>query len=198
MDSRKKYFESYTDEWDKMFTAEDLEILSFLIDSFNIQTGARVVDLGCGTGILFDMLRRKVGKDGIVVGVDFCSEMVRKARQNFPFETICEIDADVEYLPLKERCFNCAISFAAFAHFTDPRKVIKEVARVLKSGGQFHIVHLMGSKELGDYHHRTGGPVANDHLPSDEDMIALFKHGNFNNAKITDHPGLYLASAVKK
>jgi demethylmenaquinone methyltransferase/2-methoxy-6-polyprenyl-1,4-benzoquinol methylase len=198
MDNRKKYFESYTDEWDKMFTSEDLEILSFLIDSFNIQTGTKVIDLGCGTGILFDMLRRKVGKDGMVVGVDFCPKMVRKARQNFPFETISEIDADVENLPLKECIFDCAISFAAFAHFTDFRKVMQEVARVLKSGGLFHIVHLMSSKELDDYHHKAGGPVANDQLPSDEDMMALFNHGNFTNAKITDHPGLYLASAAKK
>jgi len=198
MDNRKEYYESYADEWDKMFTAEDFEILSFLIDSFNIKPGSKIVDLGCGTGILFDLLRRKVTKDGTIIGVDFCPKMSNKARQNFPFETISVVNADVEKLPLKEGIFDTAISFAAFAHFTDPRRVMLEVSRVLKTGGSFHIIHLYGSKELEEYHQRTGGPVADDHLPSHDDMMALFEHGNFENAKINDHPGLYLASAFKK
>jgi ubiquinone/menaquinone biosynthesis C-methylase UbiE len=198
MDDRKEYYESYADEWDKMFTAEDLEILSFLIDSFNIKQGSKIVDLGCGTGVLFDLLRRKVGENGLIIGVDFCPKMTNKAKQNFPFETISEVDADVEYLPLKPGIFDSAISFAAFAHFTDPHKVMLEVSRVLKEGGSFHIIHLYSSRELEEYHHKTGGPVANDHLPNRKDMIALFEHGNFENIKITDHPGLYLASAFKK
>jgi ubiquinone/menaquinone biosynthesis C-methylase UbiE len=198
MDKRKEYFESYTDEWDKMFTAEDFEILSFLIDSFNIQKGTKIVDLGCGTGILFDLLRRKVGKDGMIIGVDFCSKMSSKAKQNFPFETISEVNAEVENLPLRTDSFDSAISFAAFAHFTDPRKVMVEVSRVLKDSGAFHIIHLFSSQELEDYHHETGGPIADDRLPSRDDMMALFDHGNFTNVKITDHPGLYLASAFKK
>ncbi len=198
MDSRKEYYESYADDWDKMFTAEDFEILSFLIDSFNLKVGTKIVDLGCGTGILFDLLRRKVGENGMIVGVDFCPKMANKARQNFPFETISEVSADVENLPLREGTFDTAVSFAAFAHFSDPRKVMREVSRVLKSDGSFHIIHLYSSKELEEYHQETGGPVANDHLPNRKDMIALFEHGNFINVKITDHPGLYLASAVKK
>ncbi len=198
MDSRKEYFESYADEWDKMFTAEDFEILSFLIDSFNIQEGFKIIDLGCGTGVLFDLLRRKVGADGMIIGVDFCPKMASKARQNFPFETISEVDADVENLPLRADSFDCAISFAAFAHFTDPGKVMAEVSRALKSNGSFHIIHLFGSKELEEYHRETGGPVADDHLPSHDDMMALFGFGHFINVKITDHHGLYLASAVKK
>jgi demethylmenaquinone methyltransferase/2-methoxy-6-polyprenyl-1,4-benzoquinol methylase len=198
MDERKKYFESYADEWDKMFTAEDLEILSFLIDSFKISGGSKIVDLGCGTGIMFDMLRRKVGENGLVVGVDFCSPMVKKARKNFPFNNLFEVDADVENLPLRPDYFEYAISFAAFAHFNKQKKVMKEVARVLKRDGQFHIIHLMGSKELEEYHHKAGGPVANDHLPSNEDMMSLFEYGQFTDVKITDHPGLYLASASKR
>ena len=74
MESRKEYFESFADEWDKNFTAEDLEILAFFLESFNIKVGHRIVDLGCGTGVLFDNLRRKVGPSGMVVGIDFSED----------------------------------------------------------------------------------------------------------------------------
>ncbi len=196
-EDRRKYFQSYVDEWDKMFTAEDLEIISFLIDSFDIQKGERIVDLGCGTGILFDFLRRKVGGEGMVVGVDFCADMIRRARKNFPFNNVYEVDADVEYLPLRSEYFDTAISFAAFAHFAHPNKVMDEVSRVLKKNGRFHIIHLMGSEELADYHHKSGGPVSDDQLPTAELMSEFFKLGHFTDVKITDHPGLYLATAIK-
>ena len=194
---RKKYYEACADEWDKSFTAEDYEILAFLIDSFEIPKKAKIADLGCGTGIMFDMLRRKVGSDGMIVGVDFSGRMVKKARQNFPFDNVYEVDGDVEDLPLQSDSFDMVISFAAFAHFTNQEKVMEETSRILKQGGKFHIIHLMGSKQLQELHKQVGGPIAHDHLPTDTDMMKLFEFGHFLDVVIKDHPGLYLASATK-
>jgi demethylmenaquinone methyltransferase/2-methoxy-6-polyprenyl-1,4-benzoquinol methylase len=197
MESRRKYFEAQAEEWDKTFIAEDLEILSFLINSFDIREGYKIADLGCGTGILFDILRRKVGSKGLVIGVDFCSAMVRRARINFPFENVVAIDADAEMLPLRSECVDAAISFAAFAHFEHQELVMEEASRILKNGGSFHIIHLLGSQELENYHHKAGGPIAKDHIPPQEKMKELFQRGHFTDVKITDHPGLYLAEGIK-
>ncbi len=196
--NRKEYYAETAEDFDKEFTAEDLEILSFLLDSFSITNGMNILDLGCGTGVMFDMLRRQVGKDGLVVGIDFCPDMVKKARKNFPFKNVCPVDGDVESLPIESDSMDIAISFASFAHFQDPKLVLKEVSRVLKSGGQFHIIHLMGSGAFEDYHHKMGGPLAEDHLPTFDDMMHLFKVGKFVNAKVSDHPGLYIASGTKE
>ncbi|MFH2036412.1 MAG: methyltransferase domain-containing protein [Candidatus Zixiibacteriota bacterium] len=198
MDERKKFFANEAEEWDKELTAEDLEVVSFLIDSFGIKRGDKIVDLGCGTGVLFDMLRRKVGSEGTVIGVDFCPNMLDRAKRNFPFENVYEINADVGQLPLEKESFNMAACFAAFAHFTDPKAVMQEISRVLTRGAQFHIIHLMGSGKFEEYHRRQGGPLANDQLPTLEDMMHLFRLGHFTNIKIQDHPGLYLASGTKE
>ncbi len=198
MESRREYFESFAEEWDKNFTAEDLEILSYQIDLFKIRVGGRVLDLGCGTGVLFDNLRRKVGASGLVVGVDFSGKMIHKARQNFPFDNCIVIGADAENLPLKAQIFDLVISFASFAHFADKRKVIMEASRILRPEGSLHILHLLGSKELENHHHQAGGPVAKDHLPPREKMMQMLAEGQFTGATITDHHGLYLASAVRK
>ncbi|UCD16178.1 MAG: class I SAM-dependent methyltransferase [Candidatus Zixiibacteriota bacterium] len=195
---RKRYFESFAEEWDKMFTAEELELLDFLIDSFNLPEGARVADLGCGTGVLFDIIRRRIGPGGMLIGIDFCTPMVQKAKLNFPFANVYTVDADVECLPLKKDSFDIAITFAAFAHFIDQKKVMQEVSRILKQKGRFYIVHLLSSEELEEHHHQVGGPVADDHLPNREEMMRLFEEGRFTDVKITDHPGLYLAEAVKE
>jgi ubiquinone/menaquinone biosynthesis C-methylase UbiE len=197
MDDRRKYFESFAEDWDKNFIAEDLEILSDVIKSFKIKTGWHVIDLGCGTGVLFDMLRRLVGPKGMVLGIDFATRMLQRARKNFPFDNCLVIDADAAQLPIKSETFDLAVSFASFPHFADHKSVMNEVARILKPGGSFHILHLLSSKELNSHHYTAGGPVAKDHLPPQEAMIRLFDQSHFLNVKITDHPGLYLASGIK-
>jgi ubiquinone/menaquinone biosynthesis C-methylase UbiE len=197
MKKRREYFGSFAEEWDKNFTAEDLEILSDLINSIEIKSGDKIVDLGCGTGILFDLLRRKIGDSGIVVGIDFSSRMSKRARRNFPFDNCLPFNADAHNLPLKTNSFNLVISFAAFAHFTEHGKVIAEVSRILKKDGGFHIIHLLGSQELAKHHHYAGGPVAMDHLPPRENMIKLFENNQFGNIRLIDRPGLYHASGVK-
>ncbi len=197
MPDRKDFFESFAEEWDKNFTAEDLEILSDLIKTFDIKNGGWVIDIGCGTGVLFDPIRRRVGGKGMVVGVDFSSGMVHRARRNFPFPNCQVIDADASSLPFKSESFDLAISFASFAHFAEPEKVLDEVSRVLKPGGSYHIIHLLSSKELEYHHHIAGGPVAMDHLPHQDVMMGYFDHSHFINVKIIDRPGLYLATGVK-
>jgi len=197
MKERKEYFESFAHDWDNNFTAQDMEILSDLIANFRIKPGDRVADLGCGTGVLFDLLRRRVGPEGLVIGVDFASTMIRKARANFPFDSCVPLCADVENLPLKSETFDLAVSLASFPHFVDKGKVMSEVSRILKRGAGFHIIHLLSSKELAHHHHHAGGPVAMDQLPPQERLMQMFEEGHFLNAQITDRPGLYLASAVK-
>src|SRR5689334_24761046 len=56
------------------FHEEDLRYLKFLIPE-----GARVLELGCGTGDLIAALKPSVG-----VGVDFSNEMIAQARNSFP------------------------------------------------------------------------------------------------------------------
>ncbi|MFH2048819.1 MAG: methyltransferase domain-containing protein, partial [bacterium] len=73
------FFDKLAAEWDLMFTAVDLEFLSHIVDGLGASEGMDILDIGCGTGILFDMLRRKVGPEGSITGVDFSFEMAQKA-----------------------------------------------------------------------------------------------------------------------
>jgi len=85
MDKKQEYFDHFGEDWDKDLTAEDLERLQHLIDNVNVHSGEYVCDLGCGTGVMFDMLRRRVGEKGYIIGVDFAPRVAHKAHDNFPF-----------------------------------------------------------------------------------------------------------------
>ncbi len=194
-DPLKKFFDSLAAEWDLQFTAEDLERLSRLVDTLNAREGMDILDLGCGTGVLFDLLRRKVGSEGMVTGVDLSIQMARVAYRNFPFDNVTVVDANVINLPFLDSSFDMAVSFSAFPHFSDKVKALKEIRRVLKPKAMFHIIHLQSSGELAHEHHQTGGPIEHHELPSAPMLYEMFAASGFVNSNIKDHSGLYLASA---
>lgn len=195
-DQHQQFFDSLAAEWDLMFTAEDLERLSHIVDRLDINNGMDVLDLGCGTGVLFDLLRRKVTESGSVTGVDFSYQMAQQAHRNFPFSNVNVVDADAISLPFADSSFDVAVAFSAFPHFSDQQKAIREIHRVLKNGGPFFIIHLISSKELSEIHHRIGGAVAHDQIPPDERLRDMLNSSMFSGISIEDHPGLYLAVAV--
>jgi demethylmenaquinone methyltransferase/2-methoxy-6-polyprenyl-1,4-benzoquinol methylase len=197
-DKHQAFFDQLAAEWDLRFTAEDLERLEHLVNGLPIDPGHKCLDLGCGTGVLFDLLRRRVGPEGTVTGVDFSYEMAQRAHRNFPFANVNVVDADVTALPFKDSIFDFAISFAAFAHFSDKEKTLAEIHRVLKDGASFCIVHLVSSKELSEEHKRKGGILADDQLPTADQMAEMFGHQHFGEARIEDQPGLYWACAVNE
>ncbi len=55
-------------------------IRSEAIQSLDLHPGDTVLDVGCGTGLSFEPLRRLVGDKGRIVGVEQCPEMMAQAR----------------------------------------------------------------------------------------------------------------------
>jgi ubiquinone/menaquinone biosynthesis C-methylase UbiE len=195
-DKHQHFFDSLAAEWDLMFTAEDLERLAHIVDRLSVKEGMNILDLGCGTGILFDMLRRKVGQNGSVTGVDFSIKMAQKAYRNFPFANVNVVDADAIMLPFGDSTFDMAVAFSAFPHFSDQQKAIDETHRVLKPKARFYIIHLISSKELSLLHHEIGGIVEGDEIPPEARLREMLNTSKFSDVAIEDHPGLYLTSAV--
>lgn len=195
-DPHQKFFDQLAAEWDLMFTAEDLERLSHVVAGLPVKPGMEILDLGCGTGVLFDLLRRRVTDKGSVTGVDFSIAMAEKAHRNFPFANVNVVDADVSSLPFKESVFDMGVSFSAFAHFVDKQKALNEAHRVLKPGAKLFIIHLQSSKELAAIHHRIGGVVDHDVLPAADKLRQMFQQSHFGDIQIDDHPSLYVASAT--
>jgi len=198
MDEKQRYFDSLGEDWDKDLTSEDLERLTHILDKFNISQGLYVCDLGCGTGVLFDLLRRRVGEQGMILGVDFSPRAAHKASRNFPFHNIGVVEADACCVPMADGVFDLVVSFAAFAHFSHKDATIHEAYRILKPGGRFVIIHLAGREKLACRHHMIGGPIDHDELPDARQLRAMFERGLFMNHELTETKDLYLAVGFKK
>lgn len=101
-----------------------------LLELLKVQPSERVLDVGCGDGVLSEKLQ---GAGALVVGVDSSPDMVAAARRR----GIAARLADACNLPFDAE-FDAALSNAALHWMkSDPGAVLKSVRRSLKPGGRF-------------------------------------------------------------
>ncbi len=104
-------------------------ILEF-IDALQLRPGARVLDAGCGPGVLTAELTRR----GYVVdAIDLSAAMVAAARAAAPRATC--ILGTVEHMPYPDRQFDLVVSAGVIEYLASDRALLSECARVLKPGG---------------------------------------------------------------
>jgi SAM-dependent methyltransferase len=95
----------------------------------------RILDLGCGTGIVARILRQRLGGGATIVGVDVSRRMIEKARAVAP-----EIDfreGNAVALPFADGSFDVVLCQAMLQFVPDRRAALREVRRVLASSGRF-------------------------------------------------------------
>lgn len=108
-----------------------------LIQVSGVEAGMNILDCATGTGDLAIAFHKAIGNKGLVVGTDFCTDMMAFAPQkvkigshNIRFEF-----ADVMNLPYNDNTFDiCSIAFG-IRNVDDPQQALREMARVVKPGG---------------------------------------------------------------
>jgi ubiquinone/menaquinone biosynthesis C-methylase UbiE len=97
-----------------------------------VSVEGRILDNGCGTGILLETL----GERGVVVGFDISFNMLKHARRGSDLIVL----GDSQILPFQDGCFELVIGRSLLHHLPDPLKGVEEMARVLKTNGEMIVV----------------------------------------------------------
>lgn len=82
------------------------------IDNSSLKKGDRVIVFCCGTGLDFPHILKKIGKEGKIVGIDFSSEMLKKAKDRIKrekWENIEIIEADITKLDKLDEEFDLGV-----------------------------------------------------------------------------------------
>lgn len=163
-----QFFDAQASRWDGDMIRSD-SVISTILDGAGIAPGKAVLDVACGTGVLFpDYLRRGVEA---LTAIDISPEMVKIARQKCPqAEVLC---GDVE-TAVFDRQFDCIMVYNAFPHFPDPENLIRVLAGQLKPGGTLTVAHGMSRAEI-DRHHKGAASKVSVGLMHEDQLAAIFE-----------------------
>ena len=114
-----------------------------LAELAEVAPGARVLDVGCGTGAATVAAASRVAPGGRVVGLDPNPEMLAVARRK---PGIDWVEGRAEALPFPDVSFDAVVSQFAMMFFEDRVAALREMARVLAPGGRVAVA-VCGSLE---------------------------------------------------
>ncbi len=202
--ARKQFFNDHADHWIELWYKDqptgrcdkhqkDFERLFSLLP---LNRGDRVLDAGCGAGVLVPYIMDRITSSGMLYELDYAEKMlefnrVRNARDNIRF-----IVSEVEDIPLDDNACDAAICFSCFPHFRDKERAVGELSRILRPDGVLAISHFDSSDGI-NRHHRSCHAVMHDRLPDESAMRSLLEGAGLAVHESVDEPGFYCMIAEK-
>lgn len=184
------FFDRCAAWWDDDMVRHE-DIIKTILDNGGICENIDVLDVACGTGVLFpDYLKRKVAS---VTGIDISPEMAKIAQSKFPqIKVICD---DIESVKLN-RQFDAVMVYNAFPHFPNPAHLIEVLAGMTKQGGRLSVAHSMSRVQLHRHHEGRASSVSIELLDENE-LSALFSKWFDVDVVISDDH-MYQVSGIRR
>jgi len=203
--ARKEFFNLHAGGWlDKWYRnpgtdrfdrhRKDFERLFELLP---LRPGDRVLDAGCGSGVLVPYLLERITATGILYELDFAEKMIEVNRSLHKNGNIRFIVSDAEDAPLDDATCDAVICFSCFPHFQDKPKAVTSLGRILRPHGVFAVSHFDSSEGI-NRHHGACHAVMHDHLPDEAAMRALLLRAGLAIDVFIDEPGFYCIIAGKR
>jgi SAM-dependent methyltransferase len=157
------------------------ELAETIIREAGLIPGARVLDIGCGTGNIEAALSGTI--DLKVVGIDLSLGMLGEARSKVPDGNW--LQADCAALPLQNETFDCALMIYMIHHLTNFRSVIEGIYDVLRSG---RLVILTASHEQIENSFLSGffpsyAPIDKARFPAIGSILETMRAVGFSDVK---------------
>ena len=130
------------------------------IRALSLASGMKVADFGSGSGAYVRALARVVGHEGVVYALDINEDALVSIKKELQVEGLPHVDiiwADVERVGgsrIKDQSLDAVVISDLLFQVEDPRAVVQEAYRVLRSGGQLLLIDWQ-DHEKGSLVHST-------------------------------------------
>jgi ubiquinone/menaquinone biosynthesis C-methylase UbiE len=128
-----RHFQTFSEEYDQ--STEWCSDPQFITPLSEGTVARRILDLGCGTGLVTETLRAEGRK---VLGLDLAYPMLRKAKSRVGPTLVA---GNAEYLPFQTGSLDLIVC-RQMLHYTREAEVLCEAARVLRTGGEFRLAQV--------------------------------------------------------
>ncbi len=145
----RRWFDNQAKDYDKtntiLYSKYGKISCKYIYDYLKNKEYESLLDIGCGTGYLIDMLSKE--HEAEYIGLDLSSEMVNYANsKNINNAKFLEGRSDM--LPFEDDTFDIVTCSQSFHHYPETDKPLQEAFRVLKKGG-LYIISDTGTGPFG-------------------------------------------------
>lgn len=140
MKAERRYLKALYCVWAKLYDDLIDKIFSFdrkvVIDRLELEPGARVLEIGVGTGLNLPFYPARI----FIVGIDFSSAMLKKARKKSCKAHVDLVLSDAHTIDYPDAHFTHALATYVLRVTPSPTSLLKEMSRVMAPGGKFIVL----------------------------------------------------------
>ena len=168
----------------------------------HLEPGTRLLDIGCGTGVLLEQLVLQQ-PEARLYGGDLSSAMLAVARDRLG-RSAGLVQAASEALPLADASIDVLVSSSTFHFVREPGKALSEMRRVLRPGGRLVLIDwcrdFLTMRMLDGY--LKAFDAAHHHTYGSEQFVQLLEKHGFGEVRISCYKigwfwGLFTATAIR-
>jgi ubiquinone/menaquinone biosynthesis C-methylase UbiE len=126
--------------YDVQYLGEQTDKIEDILNSIEFGSNEFVLDLGCGTGFLFQHIAKTIR---LLVGLDISSKALREAKKRTKnLSNVALVRADADKTPFPNRVFNKVFAITLLQNTPDPMRTITEMKRIGKPQAIFAVTGL--------------------------------------------------------
>ena len=160
----RDFFDSLAERWDNM-GQDPLPHVRSLLGRVSFRPGSKILDLGCGTGVISGLLHDEYGGD--VLGLDVSPKMIEVARRKYDGKEGVTFEVGDFLDPSFTGRFDYIVCYNAYPHFVDVDAFVERISDCLADGGEFVVFHTLGRERLKAHHSGIGPKISRELDPVD-------------------------------
>ncbi len=188
----KMFFDQMAETWDEREKKTQTWLFDFISEHIPFEKGMKVLDLGCGTGIVSEIIYQLTKQK--VVALDLSTSMIEKAKQKHHSDHISFYNED--FYKFAQTGFDMILCYNAYPHFIDVQSFNDKATEVLNDKGYLVIIHSMSRQRLTKHHDGLNGHIARILKPAQEEASQYLNH--FNVINTIDDDQKYMILLQKK
>ncbi|MCK4320667.1 methyltransferase domain-containing protein [Candidatus Bathyarchaeota archaeon] len=135
-----QHYDNIATVYDTQYAEEQEAKIKAVLDEINLQPDNTILDIGCGTGILFKHIKNSAK---LLIGLDTSLGLLKRAEtQAKQYCNIVVIRAEADHTPFKNKTFHTIFAITLLQNMPNPAATLREIKRISKDNATIAVTAL--------------------------------------------------------